>query len=78
MEKNIILPLLLIKLAPLKQFMKALSTEGDRLMYFILKFSNMSFEKIKTGIFYDPQICQLSRDELFIKKMTKLKKKILG
>lgn len=43
-------------------------------MYFILKISNMSFEKIKTGIFYDPQICQLSRDELFIKKNDKTQK----
>jgi len=58
----------------MKQFVKALPTEGDWFNYLISAFSSLSFEKIKAGVFDGPQIRQLIKDEYFIGTMTELQK----
>lgn len=73
-RKNIIFPPLHIKLGLMKQFVKALSTEGDCFKYLISAFPSLSFEKIKAGVFDGPQIRQLVKDEHFIGTMTELQK----
>ena len=40
----------------MKQFVKALSTDGDCLNYIILTFPGLSIEKIKVGVFNGSQI----------------------
>ena len=40
----------------MKQFVKALSTDGDCLNYIILTFPGFSIEKIKVGVFNGSQI----------------------
>lgn len=58
----------------MKQFVKALPTEGDCFKYLISAFPRLSFEKIKAGVFDGPQIRQLIKDEHFIGTMTELQK----
>jgi len=55
-RKNIIFPPLHMKLGLIKQFIKALPTEGDCFKYLIKVFPSLSFEKIKAGVFDGPQI----------------------
>lgn len=71
---NIIFPPLHIKLGLMKQFVKALSTDGDCLKYIILAFPGLSIEKIKAGVFDGPQIRQLIKDEHFTGTMPDLEK----
>lgn len=73
-RKNIIFPPLHIKLGLMKQFVRALSTEGDCFKYIISAFPSLSYEKIKAGVFDGPQIRQLIKDERFIETMTELEK----
>lgn len=73
-RKNIIFPPLHIKLGIMKQFVKALPTEGDCFKYLISAFPSLSFEKIKAGVFDGPQIRQLVKDEHFMGTMTELQK----
>lgn len=49
----------------MKQFVKALPTDADCFKYIILQFPGLSIEKIKAGVFDDPQIWQLIKDEQF-------------
>ena len=58
----------------MKQFVKALSTNGHCLKYIILTFPGLSFEKIKVGVFNGPQIWQLIKDEQFTSTMSDLEK----
>lgn len=67
---KIILPPLHIKLGIMKQFVKALDKEGDCFKYICRKFSKLSMEKLKSGIFDGPQIRQLMKDTNFVKVMT--------
>ncbi|GBN58840.1 hypothetical protein AVEN_120875-1 [Araneus ventricosus] len=71
-RKNIIFPPLHIKLGLMKQFVKALSIEGDCLKYHISAFPTLSFEKIKAVVFDGPQIRKLVKGEDFIGTMTEL------
>ena len=73
-RKNIIFPPLHLKLGLMKQFVKALATEGDCFKYILTAFPSLSFEKIKAGVFDGPQIRQLIRDQHFIGTMTELEK----
>lgn len=73
-RKNIIFPPLHIKLGLMKQFVKALSVEGDCFKYIVSAFPSLSYEKIKAGVFDGPQIRQLIKDERFIETMTELEK----
>ena len=59
---KIIFPPLHIKLGFMKQFVKALPTDGDCCKYLILAFHRLSFVKIQAGIFDGPQIRQLIKD----------------
>lgn len=73
-RKKIIFPPLHIKLGLMKQFVKALKTEGDCFKYLILAFPGLSIEKIKAGVFDGPQIRQLIKDDHFIGTMSELEK----
>ena len=68
--KNIILPPLHIKLGLMKQFVKALDRSGDCFGYVCSTFSGLSYEKKKAGIFDEPQIRTLLRDQYFVITMT--------
>ena len=69
---KIIFPPLHIKLGLMKQFVKALETEGECFQHIITAIPGLSFEKIKAGVFDGPQIRTLIRDDQFIAKMTTL------
>ena len=58
----------------MKQFIKALPTEGDCFKYLITACPSQSFEKIKTRVFDGPQIRQLIKDQHFIETMSELEK----
>ncbi|KAF2367923.1 hypothetical protein FHG87_001323 [Trinorchestia longiramus] len=73
-RKKIIFPPLHIKLGLMKQFVKALLTDGDCFKYTILQFPGLSFEKIKAGVFVGPQMRQVIKDEQFIGTMSDLDK----
>ena len=49
----------------MKQFVKALSPDGDCLKYIILTFPGLSIEKIIASVFNGPQIRQLIKDQQF-------------
>ncbi|KAK9875340.1 hypothetical protein WA026_007737 [Henosepilachna vigintioctopunctata] len=70
--KNIIFPPLRIKIGLVKQFVKALSTEGDCFKYIISACPSLSYKKIK--VFDGPQIRQLIEDERFIEAMIEQEK----
>lgn len=63
--KDIILPPLHIKLGLFKNFVKALSTDGNSFFYLKNKFKSLSTQKIKEGVFDGPQIRKLINDEYF-------------
>lgn len=66
---KIIFPPLHIKLGLMKQFVKALNTDGECFQYIVSAFPALSLEKIKAGVFDGPQIRTLVRDEEFVNKM---------
>ena len=49
----------------MKQFVKALPTDGDCFKYIFLQFPGLSIEEIKAGVFDGPQIRQLIKNEQF-------------
>ena len=53
---KIIFPPLHIKLRLMKQFVKALSVDGECFQHLICTFLCLSCEKIKAGVFNGPQI----------------------
>lgn len=71
---RIILPPLHIKLGLMKQFVKALNKDGDCFRYISRKFQNLSWEKLKAGIFDGPQIKRLIKDENFSSSMTDIER----
>ena len=66
---KIIFPPLHIKLGLMKQFVKALSVDGESFQHLICTFPGFSFEKIKAGVFNGPQIRTLVRDQGFTQTM---------
>ena len=68
-DRNI-LPRLHIKLGLMKQFVKALDKDGDCFNYIAKTFPGLSMEKLKAGIFDEPQICKLMQDQNFTACMT--------
>ena len=64
--KNIIFPPSQTKLGLMKQFVKALPTEGNCFKYLISAFPSLSLKKMKAGVFYGPQIWQFIKDEHFM------------
>lgn len=69
-RENILLPPLHIKLGLMKQFIKALDKAGDCFKYVCQKFTALSMEKLKAGIFDGPQIRNLIKDTEFVQHMT--------
>lgn len=67
---KIIFPPLHIKLGLMKQFVKALSTDGECFQYIVSAFPALSSEKIKAGVFDGPKIRSLVRDANFVTTMT--------
>ena len=53
----------------MKQFVKALCTDGDCFQHIVSSFPGLSFEKINAGVFDGPQIRTLVRDKEFVQKM---------
>ncbi|GBM82640.1 hypothetical protein AVEN_48250-1 [Araneus ventricosus] len=58
----------------MKQFIKALSIEGECFKYLISTVPSLPSEKIKAGVFDGPRIRQLVKDEHFIGTMRELQK----
>jgi hypothetical protein len=53
------------KLGLMRNFVKALDVNGPAFMYLCGKFSRLTFEKVKAGVFIGPQIRQLFKDQQF-------------
>ena len=68
-REKIIFPPLHIKLGLMKQFVKALNTDGECFQHIFSVLPGLSFEKIKAGVFNGPQIHALVRDQEFARKM---------
>ena len=60
---KVIFPPLHIKLGLMKQFVKALSSDGECFQYIVSAFPALSIEKIKADVFDGPQIRALVRDK---------------
>ena len=60
-----LLPPLHIKLGIIKQFVKALEKDGDYFKYICTKFSGLTIEKLKAGIFDGPLIQKLINGAYF-------------
>lgn len=58
----------------MNQFDEALLVERHSFKYIISAFLNLSFEKIKPGVFYSPQIRGLHKYEYFFRIVTELEK----
>ena len=58
----------------MKQFLKALKTDGDCLKYLVDRFPGLTDAKIKGGIFVGPQICELMKTMQFEDVMTNVEK----
>ncbi|XP_014779612.1 uncharacterized protein LOC106875835 [Octopus bimaculoides] len=71
---KILLPLLHIKLRLMKNFVKAMEKLGQRFKYLTSKFPTLSDAKIKGGIFIDPQIRELLKDDDFESALHRKKK----
>ena len=67
--RKIIFSPLHIKLGLMKQFVKALDTDGNCFKYLCESFPALSYEKIKAGMFDGPQIRQLMKDDTFPNSM---------
>ncbi|XP_025156226.1 uncharacterized protein LOC112588983 [Harpegnathos saltator] len=64
--QKILLPPLHIKLGLMKQFVKALDTDGKSFTYIGRKFPSISDAKLKEGVFDGPQIRTLFKDTNFV------------
>ena len=53
------------KLGLMKNFVKALDVNGPAFTYLCGKFSRLTFEKVKAGVFIGSQIRQLFKDQQF-------------
>ena len=54
----------------MKQFVKALDSEGECFQHIVSAFPKLLFDKIKAGVFNGPQICTLVHDKEFVNKMS--------
>ena len=60
-----VFPTVYVKLDIMKQFVKALEKDGDCFKYICMKFPGLTIEKLKAGIFDEPQIRKLMDDANF-------------
>ena len=65
-----LLPPLYIKQGLMKQYIKTLDKDGECFKYICQKFSFLSHENIKAGVFDGPKIRQLLKDKGFIETMS--------
>ena len=72
---RIIFPFLHIKLGLMKQWTKALDREGGCFNFMVGAFPELSYEKIKAGVFTGPQIRKLVNDPNFTATMTEVERK---
>ena len=72
--KKILLPPLHIKLGLMKQFIKALSKDGDCFKYLTKKFPHLSEAKLKEGLFLSSDIRALMKDENFLSLMKSIER----
>ena len=68
-REKIVFPPLHIKLGLMKQFMKALDSDDECFQPIVSAFPKLLFDKIKAGVFDEPQIRTLVRDEEFVNKI---------
>ena len=73
-RNKIVLPTLHIKLGLMKQFVKALPTNGHCFTFLMQKFPGITIEKIQVGIVDGRQIRKLLADEEFFESMNELEK----
>ena len=73
-RNKIIFPPLHIKLGLMKQFVKALRLDGKCFQHLLHTFPDISYKKIKEGIFDGPQIHTLRCDQTFFQTMNDKKK----
>ena len=66
---KIVFPPLHIKLGLMKQLVKALRLDSECFYHLVYTFPALTYEKIKAGVFHEPQIRTLVRDQEFFKKM---------
>ena len=59
----------------MKRFVKALDTDGNCFKYLCESFPALSSEKIKAGVFDDPQIRQLMKDNAFPNSMNETERR---
>ena len=71
---KVLLPPFHIKLGLMKQYVKSLDKGGKCFKYICQKFSFLSHEKIKAGVFDGPEIRQLLKDKEFIETMNSVEK----
>ena len=69
-RSKIVFPPLHIKLGVMKQFVKALSKEGECFKYICTKFPGLTIEKLKYSNFDGPQIRKLINDQEFPSSMS--------
>ncbi|GBN81483.1 hypothetical protein AVEN_64785-1 [Araneus ventricosus] len=67
--RKVLLPPLHIKLGLMKQFIKALSKEGECFKYLGNKFPGLSEANTKEGVSVDPDNQKLRKDKVFERKM---------
>lgn len=70
--EKVFLPPLHIKLGLMKNFVKAMNNQSEGFLYLKQKFTGLSDEKLKSGIFIGPQIRDLLRDDVFVSKLNSL------
>ena len=58
----------------MKQFVRVLPQDGSHFKYLSMKFSFITQEKLKAGIFVCPQIHELMKDDDFEKTMNEREK----
>ena len=69
------MPPLHIKLGLMKNYIKALDKDGPTFRFLRRKFPHISEVKLRAGLFYGPQICELTKDEGFIGHMSAVEKR---
>ena len=65
-RSKIVFPPLHIKLGIMKQFVKDLEKDGNCFKYIFMKFPSLTLEKLKDGVFDEPQIRKLKKDANFV------------
>lgn len=62
---KVLMPPLHIKLGLVKNFVKALDNDSDAFRYLCNKFPELSYAKVKEGVFIGPQIRKVMADTHF-------------